>query len=222
MKAWEVPSPDYIYIHANPTVGDYAVHLQPDSGNEYRWEVMKVTEAYSTIRYNFRYTDPKLQQFNNDIWFYRKVNQHGKVLDAWAENSKGERFETPVAAPEQMGSLQNKQTIKSFEPVTIEANGKQLSANSAHIFTWRLTQAGIFKTEARIVEFFSDKVPFGLIRKEVYSRHETGAIVQSLELTSELGEAQLTNNYSNVQDKLQKKKTKYDTIIILKEYGFTP
>ncbi|MCW9015114.1 MAG: hypothetical protein OQL06_15210 [Gammaproteobacteria bacterium] len=210
-KLHELPATDIMYIHNNPKAGDYAIYEIDNGRVRKRYEVVDVNSGKIVIRYGVIYeTTPS-------HWFYRKLNTQGKVLSAWMIEN-GQRFDTPVAKPGQINSLERFTQIKPVFDKPVITRAGSFKINQACNYIYRLDM-GLASSNSTHFDMLSDQVPFRLVRGEIIATAETGGFIKTLEFISAAGDAALTKSYSNLYRQLNPNSTVQHIRNELIEYG---
>lgn len=227
-KPYEMPSPDRLFIHNNPSVGDYAVYAATGAGMKivHRYEVYGTTDTHVTVRYRMNYLDPGYKDLAPKEWYYRQINLDGQVLKAWAETDSGEYFNTPVAAPDSIGSLEYLTKIdqKLRNPLAIKAG--QFEVDNINGYIYRV-DAGLVNTNSSCLEYYSNDVPFRVLKREMVHSADVGAFLKSMESIKAAGELYFAGNYLTqynkalkLYDKTTQNRMEYQSTVELVEYGY--
>lgn len=220
-KPHEMPATDVIFIHDNPRVGDYAIRGEKSSaiGMVTRYEVSEVTDTDVTMRYNVKFLHPDFADISKNNWFYRKLDNNGKVLKAWVITENGESFPSPVAKTNEIGSFERLTTVEleTEKPVKTKAGNFKINAISNYIYR---ADVGLLSTEASCLEYHSKDVPFLIVKREMLSTVDIGAFMTTLEYMKTAGDFYQTQNYMNIYNKATEGNMDSQITMELMEYGF--
>ena len=218
-KPYEMAAPDRLFIHDNAKAGDYAVYLVGDAGITHRYEVYERTDSSITVRYRMNYLDPDYKDLSPKEWYYRQINNDGKVLKAWAVTDAGERFPTPVAQQNAIGSLEHLTKIDKKPKQPLETNAGAFKVDNINAYIYR-TDAGLVSTNSSCMEYYSEKIPFKVLKREMLHTADVGAFLKTLEYIKVIGEAYLNDSYMKLYNKATEGEMKYQSTFELMEYGF--
>jgi hypothetical protein len=214
-----MPSPDIIFIHDDPHVGDYAVYYIKESNITNRFEVYAVTDKAIDVRYRMNYLDPGYKDLAPKEWYYRQIDHDGKVLKAWAETDAGQTFATPVAKAGMIGSLEYLTKLDKKVAKPFNTKGESLEVDAINTYIYR-TDVGLISTNSSCLEYYSDVVPFRVLRREMLHTANVGGFLKATEYINAVGTVYLTDNYMSLYNTATKGDMKYQSTVELIEYGF--
>jgi len=218
-KPHEIPSPDRLFIHKNPGVGDYAVYFIKAGNFTHRYEVHEINGDLITVRYRMRYLDPDYKNLSPKEWYYRQVNLDGQVLKAWAETDTGERFSTPVARSGLIGSFEHLTKVDKLPEKPVVTKAGIFKVNNINAYIYR-TDVGLISTNSSCMEYYSDDIPFRILKREMLHTADVGGFLKSMEYIKTLGESYLTENYLALYNRATQEDMGYQSTIVLMEYGY--
>jgi len=220
-KPHEMPSTDVIFIHKNPKVGDFASYGEKNSslGLSHHYEVYDVKPDIITIRYQMRYSNPDYSDSAPKEWYYRNINRDGKVLKAWAKTDEGEVFTTPIAKSGSIGSIEHMTAIQENTEQAIKVKAGQFKVDAINNYIYR-TDLGLLSTNSSCLEYYSDDIPFRVIKREMLHTSDVGALLTTAEYMKTAGKFYLNNNYLDVYNQVTKRDISYQNTMELLGYGF--
>lgn len=217
-KPHEMPSPDIIFIHKNPSVGDYAVY-QSKGSVAHRYEVYKINGNHITVRYRVTNLDPDYKEFSRKEWYYRQINRGGQVIKAWAQTDAGEYFNTAVARSGSVGSLEHLTKINGIHKKPVKTRAGTFKVDGINTYIYRL-DAGLVSTNSSCMEYYSNEVPFRSLKREMVHSADVGAFLKTTEYIKVIGDIYLTEDYLKLYNKATEGDMKYQSTMELIEYGF--
>jgi len=220
-KPNEMPVPATIFIHDNPQEGDFAIHGEKTStlGLQTYYEVYQVNGDDITIRNQKKYTNPEYQDISPKFWSYQLIDCQGNVKKAWMETENGEILPTPVAKPNAIGSYENLTAIQlsSHKPMKTLAGNIEVDAANSYIYR---ADVGLISVKASTLEYYSDKIPFKIIKREILSTTDVGALLRTAEYLQTAGEFYLTEDYLKIYNQVTRKDIDGQITMELIDYGF--
>lgn len=220
---------NFVPIHKNPRVGDYAITIADDNVMSKK-EVVEVTEHTTTYRESVSFMKAEDQEFNTDAPYYKVVDHKGKVLKAWIKYANGKKHRVPVTRPGESGSIQNYSKVNINESALkkqVVTKAGRLKVDSIYTYfqnfepvSWGMPGASI-----SMVEYRSDHVPFQRIRLESYIVPDKEAFIYSFikanEYLEAIVEASINNNPVALYDVVTKERNyNLRSKLELIEYGF--
>lgn len=104
-----------------------------------------------------------------------------------------------------------------MEPLRTQAGRFKVDNLNTYIYR---TDAGLISTNSSCLEYYSDNVPFRVLKREMLHSADVGAFLKTVEYIKALGEAYLTEDYMKLYNKATEGKMKYQSTFELMEYGF--
>ena len=220
-KPHEMPSPDVIFIHKNPKVGDFASYGEKNStlGLSHHYEVYDVKADIITIRYQMRYSNPDYSDSAPKEWYYRNINHNGKVLRAWAKTDSGKVFTTPIAKAGSIGSIEHMIPIQKNTKQSIQVKAGKFKVDAINNYIYR-TDVGLLSTNSTCLEFYSEEIPFKVIKREMLHTADVGALLTAADYMKTAGKFYLSHNYMDIYNQVTKRDISYQNTMELLEYGF--
>lgn len=217
----QMPAPDRVFIHDNPQVGDFALYYIAASEMTHRFEVHEDQGDHLVIRYRMAYTKPAYKGMAPKEWYYRKILRDGTVVQAWAETDGGKHFDTPVAMADQIGGFEQFSEVKTLPADPMQVRAGTFPVTGIHAYIYR-TDVGMASTKSTCMEYYSDKVPFRILKREMLHIAEKSGLLKTLEFVHELGKGHLdgSQNFLKLYNIANQKNLKYQSTVELMEYGF--
>ncbi len=225
--SWLIPKPNEmpvlatIFIHDNPKTGDFAIHGEKTStlGLQIYYEVYEINGDAITIRNQKKFTNPEFQDISPKSWAYQVIDRQGNVKKAWMTAENGEILPTPVAKPNAIGSHENLTAIQlsSHKPIKTLAGNIEVDAINSYIYR---ADAGLISIKASTLEYYSDKVPFKILKQEILSTTDVGALLKTAEYLQTAGEFYLTEDYMKIYNQVTKEDITGQVTMELIDYGF--
>ncbi|HCL55549.1 MAG TPA: hypothetical protein DHW82_00865 [Spirochaetia bacterium] len=143
------PYANFISLHSNPKVGDYAVLSSQDDLTTYKYMITSVNDESVFVKLVI---NSKESEYFNDFYWELETDLKGNVKNAYLVSLNGDRDKLTIATPGKMGY---------FYPIQAETNElkKFVEENTKEKFK---TSAGSFDVKA---EFYESIVNYGNVNK---------------------------------------------------------
>ena len=152
--------PNWIYIHENPQVGDYAVHGTAQEA-DIRYEVYAVSEDSIEVSQRFIDTGFLLGSGLDEFEVRALLDRQGFVQEAYLLQDDGRKTRLPVAGPGQNGHIGQISRFKSSGLLHVEAG--YFAVTEVRAFEmW--TMKGLLPGKVTVVHYGNPEVPFGVVK----------------------------------------------------------
>jgi hypothetical protein len=214
----EIPWVDRVYIHADPSPGDFAIYEHESGDYENRWQVERVegNKAEVSLR-----VDVRVMGVNLDYTQFFVVDHEGKVLDAWVRYDDGRVESRPVASRGQPGGLENLQRLAVSPDYRISTQGGEFEINAAYSYRV-VTNLGLGKTKSIRIDYLSPQVPFRIVRTLDQGSFDSGVLLSLMQGVAFAGSAQLNSGSARLFEQTIDDNMDSFDVIELRRFGNEP
>jgi len=185
-------SSDYIEIHNNPKVGDYAIRTisLAEKPNKMKWEVLSVSSNGVLVKRS--YLDNAELTLTNEFL----LDRSGKVLKAWLFYD-GKKYRQAIKSPPEAGSLENFTKVKSLPNNPYPTPAGIFKIDAVHTFTIR-NDLGFMMVNSAMVNYLSNKVPFKIVERRSEFGIDPGMLLAALSTITYASESLIDKDYENL------------------------
>lgn len=153
--------PNWVAMHENPKVGDYAIH-RIQNGNLVRYEIL--SKQGDLFEMSQKFTEVGIMDKINGLQsfsFRIMVDKDGYVKGGFMDDYAGDSYPLRVVGPGEVGYFDNMQLLPNNEIIGTEAGS--FECKTVRTYNYKLV-TGMGQVTMRGVAFLNPKVKFQIIR----------------------------------------------------------